>query len=568
MVFTVNFRGGRSPDRTSFWYDSNTYVYDSISVTAGNTNLAGSESWVVNDAAVDNAKNIISVSPQRGGTVYVYNNSNTGEFGRNSTAGGSVYDWLGGTWSGGICGYYQWSSVPAIPASIAVSSAGSIVNNTYQTAIALTATGTYGVNSGSNTLASDGGQPITKYQAQYRVTAAGKTITSITRSGTTVTVTCAAHGFVAGNVVQVYGVTGTNASLVNGRWTVASATTNTFTFTTSGSGTISVTTPSALAALYGAWTGAKDITGGTFSFASLTAARYYQFRVYANNTNGSSAGREAASVFANPAAPVWGAKTLNTSITQSTPYSDYLNITGYTLSSNVTVNSGSLPTGLSVSTTQIDSNNARATISGTPTTPGTYTFRLLATNIGGSTVSSSYTLNVASNSTVWNSPGKGSLNNADGTAYALRNEVVYNPSGVSGIVASGDYLYAVGAVTNGYSIAGSLPAGITATNTTGTINGATVNIYRFSGTPTVSGTFNFTVTVSTGGTPIDQPVSITVRPTAKRFTTTSISPYTTSAVSTNVATWKRYDVSGWVDVRAVKKWNGTDWVNVDRKSVV
>jgi hypothetical protein len=99
---------------------------------------------------------------------------------------------------------------------------------------------------------------------------------------------------------------------------------------------------------------------------------------------------------------------------------------------------------------------------------------------------------------------------------------------------------------------------ITATNTTGTVGGATVNIYRFSGTPTVSGTFSFIVSVNVGST-ITQAVSIIVRPTGKR--------YPTGSSRTPLTTIKRYDASaGWVDVRIGKRYDGTNWVELGNTS--
>ena len=64
-----------------------------------------------------------------------------------------------------------------------------------------------------------------------------KSITNKQRTGTTATITSAAHGYVAGDKIYVIGV---DAAL-DGDWTITSVTTNTITYTTTTSGTIAST---------------------------------------------------------------------------------------------------------------------------------------------------------------------------------------------------------------------------------------------------------------------------------------------------------------------------------------
>ncbi len=64
-----------------------------------------------------------------------------------------------------------------------------------------------------------------------------KAVTNKERTTTTATITSAAHGFVAGDVIYVIGV---DAAL-DGNWTITSVTTDTITFTTTTSGTIAST---------------------------------------------------------------------------------------------------------------------------------------------------------------------------------------------------------------------------------------------------------------------------------------------------------------------------------------
>ncbi len=61
-----------------------------------------------------------------------------------------------------------------------------------------------------------------------------KTITNMTRVGTTVTVTANGHGFATGDKIAVYGVVHTFNAEVNGSWTVANALTNTFDIVVAG----------------------------------------------------------------------------------------------------------------------------------------------------------------------------------------------------------------------------------------------------------------------------------------------------------------------------------------------
>lgn len=541
MAGTNSF--GPSGSFNNSWTGATT-IYQYIGYPTGNINLAGTRIVSIDSISVNglsggyaglDANGNITIT--RTGT-YIY----FSRYYQNTNA--TIYETGPGSspwYNSSLGGSYNWTTVPSAPVSLSY-------NTPAFTQSTLTLNYLF---SGS---LDNGGQGISSYTAEYRNTAAGIGIKAASRTGTTATITTvSAHGYTAGGIIQVYDLVSSNAPL-NGQWTISSVTSDTITFTTSTSGTINPTNVSlGLVGLYGNWGNGKSVTS-PFSFSNLIPARYYQARIYANNSRGASQPTTITPYFVLPEPPVWGTKTLNPSIVQNKPYSDFLNITGYTLSTNVVVKagSGSLPPGLSLTTTQVDNNNATVTISGTPTTVGNYTFILEATNVGGTTASSSYTLGVASSSTVWNSPGKGSLTNTDNTSFALRNSVAYNPSGISGIVASGDYLYAVGAITNGYAISsGSLPSGLTATNTTGTINGQTVNIYRIYGTPTVSGNFSFTVSVSVGGDPIYQTVSINIRPTGKRFT--AVSPINQKS---QITTWKRNDAaSGWKDVAIAKRYD-------------
>jgi hypothetical protein len=559
MANLTYFGGGTLASSASWTYAAENYQY--IGYPTGNLTLSGARHTPVIESVGVNGLTGGYAELRTSGNVHIIRTGSPMKFARYSLAGSRIEE-LNDPWlNSSLQGYYYWSTVPTAPQAISdpIFNQGTLtVTNIFAGAL------------------SDGGSGLTSYSAQYINTSEGKTITNVSRSGTTATVTVASHGYSVGNVIQVYGLVSTASGLtqfdaeLNGQRTITAVTTSTITFSASLTDSLQSRTVAShavnngLVGVYGGWTGTKSV-GSPFSFSAIPG-RHYQMRVYANNARGSSQATTSKTVFALPNPPVWGAKTLNPNLTQSKPYDDSLNITGYSLSTPVTLETGALPSGITFYTSY-GSNDGIVRVYGTPSASapvGTYSFRFRATNVGGSTLSPVYTINLSSSSTIWNSPGKGSLINTDNTPYALRNGVQYNPSGVSGIVSSGDYLYAVGASSGTYSIiSGSLPSGITAENSVGTINGQNVNIFKFSGTPTVSGTFNFVVRVSLdgGATYVNQAVSLYVRPTGKRYTTGS------STSETPLTIIKRYDPSaGWVDVTIGKRYDGTNWVELGNPS--
>lgn len=167
--------------------------------------------------------------------------------------------------------------------------------------------------------------------------------------------------------------------------------------------------------------------------------------------------------------PVWPSFTFNNSVLDS-PYSQTWDLSPAASPTTYTLNSGSLPTGLSLTNVSADVGQ----ISGTPTVTGTFTFTLLATNTYGSSVSPSFSISVLKPSGSASAPvitgtvlGTGTV----GIAYS-------NPLAISG--GQTPYMVAVSA--------GSLPNGITL-NTSG-------SPVTLSGTPTTVGTFNFSLTTT------------------------------------------------------------------------
>ena len=96
-------------------------------------------------------------------------------------------------------------------------------------------------------------------------------------------------------------------------------------------------------------------------------------------------------VYTNP--PVWQPLTFSNGVV-GTPYSQSGAWCTGTSPITYTLNSGSLPPGLSLS-----SSGVTGTLSGTPTTIGLYAFTLLATNAYGSAVSPTLTIRISLPST-------------------------------------------------------------------------------------------------------------------------------------------------------------------------
>jgi hypothetical protein len=118
------------------------------------------------------------------------------------------------------------------------------------------------------------------------------------------------------------------------------------------------------------------------------------FNVRAFNTvNGyTSSADRSFNITVNPALPVFSDATVDSSARVGIAYSDGV---AASETASYSVFSGALPGGLSLNT----SNGA---ITGTPTTPGTFTFVIRATNVTGSTNTGTLTITVISAARVWN----------------------------------------------------------------------------------------------------------------------------------------------------------------------
>lgn len=117
----------------------------------------------------------------------------------------------------------------------------------------------------------------------------------------------------------------------------------------------------------------------------------------------------ALSIAVNPALPVFSDSTVASSANVGVAYSDGVSASE---AASYSVYSGTLPTGLSL-------NTSTGAITGTPTTPGTYTFVIRATNVTGSTNTGTLTITAISAARVWNGTAfvSGLANVWNGTAF-------------------------------------------------------------------------------------------------------------------------------------------------------
>ena len=144
-------------------------------------------------------------------------------------------------------------------------------------------------------------------------------------------------------------------------------------------------------------------------------------------------------------------------------YSAPINVTPTTGPYTFSVSGGTLPAKLALSPTSV---TPAGTLSGTPTTAGSYTFTITATDSAGLTASQSYTVVIAA-PPITITPGPGTL--PQGTLGATYSQPFKATGGAGGYV---------------FSIGSGAPPGIG-------ISSAGV----LSGTPTATGTFSFTVIV-------------------------------------------------------------------------
>jgi hypothetical protein len=212
-----------------------------------------------------------------------------------------------------------------------------------------------------------------------------------------------------------------------------------------------------------------------------------------------------------------GAGTNLTAGTVGASYSRTFTATGANGSYTWSKSSGTLPTGLSLSSGGV--------LSGTPTAAGTYTFTILATDSSGCTGSLTYNVTMTCPTITVNPAALpcGSV----GTAYSTN---VWASGG------TGPYTFSVSA--------GSLPTGLSLTSSSGLI----------SGTPSASGAFSFTIQATDADNCVGSnsytvsmcgPPSISVNPTNEAVCSGSSASLSVTASGTSLQYFWRQRGSGW-----------------------
>ncbi|NJB79051.1 uncharacterized protein YhjY with autotransporter beta-barrel domain [Xanthomonas sp. 3376] len=203
-----------------------------------------------------------------------------------------------------------------------------------------------------------------------------------------------------------------------------------------------------------------DAATGALS-GTPTVAGTFNFTLTASDSTPSPAAQASRSYTLTIAAPVVViAPTTLPAATRGTAYSQTLSASGGTAPYTYALASGTLPAGITLA--------SNGTLSGTATVEGSFNFTVTATDANTFTATQAYALTVA------------------GPNLALPASTL--PAGTAGQAYSAAITPATGG-TAPYSYAltgGVLPAGVVVDAATGAL----------SGTPTVAGTFNFTLTVS------------------------------------------------------------------------
>ncbi|MXV17052.1 YDG domain-containing protein [Hufsiella ginkgonis] len=202
-----------------------------------------------------------------------------------------------------------------------------------------------------------------------------------------------------------------------------------------------------------------NTTSGLLS-GTPTTANTYNFTITATDATSTSASKAYSIVVSAPAIVVSPASL--TAATVGTSYNESISASGGNVPYTFAVTAGALPAGLSLA--------SNGTLSGTPTSGGSFNFTVTATDNSSATGSKAYTLTV-------NAP-------IIAVAPATLNAATVGTSYSGSVTASGGtapYTYAI--------TAGALPAGLSLAS-----NGT------LSGTPTAGGSFNFTVTATDNST--------------------------------------------------------------------
>jgi hypothetical protein len=164
-------------------------------------------------------------------------------------------------------------------------------------------------------------------------------------------------------------------------------------------------------------------SGGALSGTPTVGGQSYSFTLQAANTDGSVTASFSGTVAAAPTfPPAWSDNTLATFVVGQA-YSDQVvatNMSSY--SGAYSVSSGALPAGISL-------NTGTGAVTGTPTSPTSYSFAITATNTFGS-ISQSFSGAAAGGLAVFDGTSwyRGPVKVYDGTTWKLATVKLYNGS--------------------------------------------------------------------------------------------------------------------------------------------
>jgi hypothetical protein len=251
-------------------------------------------------------------------------------------------------------------------------------------------------------------------------------------------------------------------------------------------------------------------TTGTLT-GTPTSTGSYTFTITATDTKTSGlTGSMAYTLTVNAASSLTLSPATLATATANTAYSATFSATGGSGTCTFVVSVGSLPSWLTLNTTT-------GALSGTPTTTGTYTFTIKATDSKTSSLTGTlaYTLTVNAASSLAVSP----------TSLAAATVNTAYSATVSATGGSGSYTFAVSS--------GSLPSWLTLNSTTGVL----------SGTPTATGTWTFTIK-ATDGNSSSLSGSAAYTLTASAATNLTITPPTLANATANSAYTATVSASG------------------------
>jgi hypothetical protein len=252
-------------------------------------------------------------------------------------------------------------------------------------------------------------------------------------------------------------------------------------------------------------------TNGTIT-GTPTATGYYPFTVRAYATGGNiDANLE---ITVNPATPVFSDSTLSSPAIRGVFYSDVVSASE-TASYSVIASPNNLPPGLTL-------NTSTGAITGTPTTLGSYSFKIRATNVTGSADTPTRTIVINPPAPIF-------------TVLTLSPEARLGVSYSGQITASDATSYSV--------FSGSLPDGITLNTTTGAISGASTGTGSFS---FVLRATNVTGSVNTS--------TLTI------FIAAIVRVWNGESFSLTVP--KIWNGTAFVD-GTVRSWNGSSWIGAN-----